>query len=163
IDLAHVAGPVALDQSGEIEQMDRDRGGDPWPGSRRRRADERHQRKRYQRRADRDEHRRGKRIERLLGRCVPAGVTGGREQRGVATFRARPMPTAAFAGRVLAYGIVTGLTAAVVSAPVVAYLFGGVTGSGSALVVAVFLQAGHQLLSASLSSGLMIEPIDKTL
>ena len=83
--------------------------------------------------------------------------------RGVATFRARPMPTAAFAGRVLAYGIVTGLTAAVVSAPVVAYLFGGVTGSGSALVVAVFLQAGHQLLSASLSSGLMIEPIDKTL
>jgi energy-coupling factor transport system substrate-specific component len=51
----------------------------------------------------------------------------------------------------------------VVSAPVVAYLFGGVTGSGSALVVAVFLHAGQQLLSASLSSGLAIEPIDKSL
>jgi energy-coupling factor transport system substrate-specific component len=83
--------------------------------------------------------------------------------RGVATFRARPIAKTAFAGRVVAYGIVTGLAAAVVSAPVVAYLFGGVTGSGSALVVAVFLQAGQQLLSASLSSGLTIEPIDKTL
>ena len=83
--------------------------------------------------------------------------------RGVATFRARPLPTFAFAARVLAYGIVTGLIAAVVSAPVVAYLFGGVTGSGSALVVAVFLKAGQELLSASLSSGLMVEPIDKTL
>jgi energy-coupling factor transport system substrate-specific component len=82
---------------------------------------------------------------------------------GAATFRARPTQPAAFAARVLMYGIITGLVAAVVSAPVVAYLFGGVTGSGSALVVAVFLQAGQQLLTASLSSGLTIEPIDKSL
>ena len=82
---------------------------------------------------------------------------------GAAIFRARPLQPAAFIARVLLYGVITGVTAAVVSAPVVAYLFGGVTGSGSALVVAVFLHAGQQLLSASLSSGLAIEPIDKSL
>jgi energy-coupling factor transport system substrate-specific component len=82
---------------------------------------------------------------------------------GAATFRARPMPTGAFAARVLVYGIVTGLIAAVVSAPVVAYLFGGVTGSGSTFIVALFLKAGQQLLSAALLSGLTAEPVDKTL
>jgi energy-coupling factor transport system substrate-specific component len=82
---------------------------------------------------------------------------------GVATYRARPMPTGAFAARVIGYGIVTGLVAAVVSAPVVAYLFGGVTGSGSTFIVALFLKAGQQLLSAALLSGLAAEPVDKTL
>jgi energy-coupling factor transport system substrate-specific component len=86
-------------------------------------------------------------------------VTGG----GAETFRVRPMRTRAFATRVLVYGIVTGLVAAVVSAPVVAYLFGGVTGSGSAFIVALFLRAGQEVLSAALFSGLASEPIDKTL
>ena len=66
-------------------------------------------------------------------------------------------------GASLVYGIVTGLVAAVVSAPVVAYLFGGVTGSGSTFIVALFLKAGQQVLSAALLSGLAAEPIDKTL
>jgi energy-coupling factor transport system substrate-specific component len=83
--------------------------------------------------------------------------------RGAATFRARPMPTPAFAARVLIYGIITGVVAAVVSAPVVAYLFGGVTGSGSAFIVALFLKAGQQVLSAALLSGLTADPVDKTL
>jgi energy-coupling factor transport system substrate-specific component len=82
---------------------------------------------------------------------------------GVATFRARPMPAGAFAARIVGYGIVTGLVAAIVSAPVVAYLFGGVTGSGSTFIVALFLKAGQQLLSAALLSGLAAEPVDKTL
>jgi energy-coupling factor transport system substrate-specific component len=82
---------------------------------------------------------------------------------GVATYRARPMPTGAFVARVVCYGIVTGLVAAIVSAPVVAYLFGGVTGSGSTFIVALFLKAGQQLLSAALLSGLAAEPVDKTL
>jgi energy-coupling factor transport system substrate-specific component len=82
---------------------------------------------------------------------------------GVATYRARPLPTASFAWRVLVYGIVTGLIAAIMSAPVVAYLFGGVTGSGSTFIVALFLKAGQQLLSAALLSGLAAEPVDKTL
>jgi energy-coupling factor transport system substrate-specific component len=82
---------------------------------------------------------------------------------GVETFRARPMRTAQFAATVLVMGIVTGVVAAVVSAPIVAYLFGGVTGSGSAFIVALFLKAGQQVLSAALLSGLASEPIDKTL
>ena len=82
---------------------------------------------------------------------------------GAAIYRARPMPTAAFVVRVVGYGIVTGLIAAVVSAPVVAYQFGGVTGSGSTFIVALFLKAGEQLLSAVLLSGLAAEPVDKTL
>jgi energy-coupling factor transport system substrate-specific component len=82
---------------------------------------------------------------------------------GAPTFRRRPMPTAAFAGRILLYGIVTGLAAAVVSAPVVAWLFGGVTGSGTTFIVALFLKAGHQLMNATLLSGFAAEPIDKTL
>jgi hypothetical protein len=46
---------------------------------------------------------------------------------------------------------------------VVAYLFGGITGSGSALIVAFFLKAGQQLLNAALLSGLAAEPVDKSL
>ena len=49
------------------------------------------------------------------------------------------------------------------SAPVVVYLFGGVTGSGSAFVVAFFLKTGQQLLKSALLAGLTTEPIDKTL
>jgi energy-coupling factor transport system substrate-specific component len=73
------------------------------------------------------------------------------------------MSTGPFAARVLAYGIVTGVVAALVSAPVVAYLFGGVTGSGSTFIVALFLKTGQQLMSAVLLSGLAAEPVDKTL
>ncbi len=64
---------------------------------------------------------------------------------------------------VIGYGILTGVVAAIVSAPVVVYLFGGVTGSGSALLVAFFLKTGHQLLNAALLSGFTAEPVDKTL
>lgn len=83
--------------------------------------------------------------------------------RGAETFRARPMNTPAFAVQVVLYGVLTGIVAAIVSAPIVAFLFGGVTGSGSAFIVALFLKAGQQLLEAAVLSGLTAEPIDKTL
>ena len=83
--------------------------------------------------------------------------------RGAVFFRTQPIPVGMFAVRVISYGVVTGIVAAVVSAPVVAYLFGGVTGSGSALVVAYFLKTGQQLMNATLLSGLTAEPIDKSL
>ena len=69
----------------------------------------------------------------------------------------------AFAGWVVLCGVVTGVVAAIVSAPVVAYLFGGVTGSGSAFVVAFFLTAGERLLQSTLYAGFTTEPVDKTL
>ena len=82
---------------------------------------------------------------------------------GAEVYRARPMRIGPFAWRVVFYGVVTGVVAAVVSAPVVAYLFGGVTGSGSTFIVALFLKAGQDLLNAALYSGLTHEPIDKPL
>jgi energy-coupling factor transport system substrate-specific component len=83
--------------------------------------------------------------------------------RAAEVFRARPIHAPTFVGNVLLYGIATGVIAAIVSAPVVAYLFGGVTGSGSAFLVALFLKTGEKLLNAAILSGLAAEPIDKTL
>jgi len=82
---------------------------------------------------------------------------------GADVYRARPMRIGAFAWRIVFYGVITGVVAAVVSAPVVAYLFGGVTGSGSTFIVALFLKAGQDLWNAALYSGLTHEPIDKPL
>jgi energy-coupling factor transport system substrate-specific component len=82
---------------------------------------------------------------------------------GTEIFRARPLDPLRFFGKVIVYGIVTGIVSAIVSAPVVVYLFGGVTGSGSAFVVAFFLKTGQQLLNSALFAGLTTEPIDKTL
>jgi len=79
------------------------------------------------------------------------------------TFRARPLRSSAFAVQVVLCGIVTGVVSAVVSAPVVVYLFGGITGSGSALVVALFLKDGLHLMSAAILSGLAADPLDKVL
>jgi energy-coupling factor transport system substrate-specific component len=79
-----------------------------------------------------------------------------------ARFRTDSMRKPIFWVRVAGLGILTGLVAAVVSAPVVVFLFGGVTGSGSAALVAFFLKTGHQLMRSALLSGLTAEPIDKT-
>ena len=83
--------------------------------------------------------------------------------RATETFRAQPLRPIPFFGRVIFYGVITGIASAIVSAPVVVWLFGGVTGSGSAFVVAFFLKAGQQLLDSALFAGLTTEPIDKTL
>jgi len=90
---------------------------------------------------------------------VSALLTG----RATDTFRARPLEPLRFFGKVILYGVITGIASAIVSAPVVVYLFGGVTGSGSAFVVAFFLKAGQQLLNSALLAGLTTEPVDKTL
>lgn len=79
------------------------------------------------------------------------------------TFRKSALRSVAFATRVVLCGIVLGVVSAVVSAPVVVYLFGGVTGSGSAFVVAFFLKTGQHLMSAAMLSGLANDPPDKIL
>jgi energy-coupling factor transport system substrate-specific component len=76
---------------------------------------------------------------------------------------AGPIARVSFWARLIPLGVATGLVAAIVSAPVVAYLFGGVTGSGSAALVAFFLKTGDQLMKAALMSGLTAEPVDKTI
>ena len=92
-----------------------------------------------------------------------AALTAFITARSAAVLATAPVASASFVGRVVGYGVMTGLVAAVVSAPVAVYLFGGVTGSGTALLIAFFLKAGNQLLNAALLSGLTAEPIDKTL
>jgi energy-coupling factor transport system substrate-specific component len=64
---------------------------------------------------------------------------------------------------VLLSGIGLGVVAGAVSAPVIVYLFGGITGSGASLIAAYLLATGQKLLNAVLLSGLAAEPIDKTL
>jgi hypothetical protein len=60
-------------------------------------------------------------------------------------------------------GVLTGLVAAILSAPIAAYVFGGVTGSGTDVIVAALRQGGSDVLSASLGQGLFSDPIDKTI
>ncbi len=60
-------------------------------------------------------------------------------------------------------GIGLGVVAAVISAPVIVYLFGGITGNGPSLIVAYLVASGKTILKSVILSGLSIEPIDKTL
>ena len=60
-------------------------------------------------------------------------------------------------------GIVTGIVAAFVSAPIASIAFGGVTGSGGDLIVAALRQGGADVFAASLGQGLFSDPIDKTI
>jgi hypothetical protein len=59
-------------------------------------------------------------------------------------------------------GLICGIVSAIISAPIAAVVFGGVTGSGTDLLVAAFQQAGADLSTAVLQQGLLSDPIDKT-
>ena len=62
---------------------------------------------------------------------------------------------------VVVAGAVTGVIAAILSAPIAANLFGGVTGAGTDFLVAFFRQQGADILSSSFQQGLISDPIDK--
>jgi energy-coupling factor transport system substrate-specific component len=59
-------------------------------------------------------------------------------------------------------GLLCGIVSAIISAPISSIVFGGVTGSGTDLLVAAFQQAGDDLGTAVLKQGLLSDPIDKT-
>ncbi|HYH92585.1 MAG TPA: hypothetical protein VD763_05440 [Candidatus Saccharimonadales bacterium] len=59
-------------------------------------------------------------------------------------------------------GLICGIVSAIISAPIAAIVFGGVTGSGTDLLVAAFQQGGADLQTAVLQQGLLSDPIDKT-
>lgn len=59
-------------------------------------------------------------------------------------------------------GLICGIVSAIISAPIAAIVFGGVTGSGTDLLVAAFQKAGADLQTAVLQQGLISDPIDKT-
>lgn len=58
-------------------------------------------------------------------------------------------------------GLLTGLTAAVLSAPIATYVFGGVMGSGTDAVVAMARSIGLDSLGANIAQGTFSDPIDK--
>jgi energy-coupling factor transport system substrate-specific component len=59
-------------------------------------------------------------------------------------------------------GLVTGLVAAVLSAPLSIACCGGVTGTGQDFLVAAFSQMGANIQVAALGQGAVADPIDKT-
>jgi len=65
--------------------------------------------------------------------------------------------------KVVLGGAITGLVAAVISAPIAAYVFGGVTGGGTDVLVAAFRQAGLDVLGASMAQGVASDPLDKVI
>ncbi|HLO34563.1 MAG TPA: hypothetical protein VK194_00710 [Candidatus Deferrimicrobium sp.] len=66
------------------------------------------------------------------------------------------------AAYVFVAGLVCGIISAIISAPIASVFFGGVTGSGTDVLVAAFQKAGDDLSSAVLKQGLLSDPIDKT-
>ena len=58
-------------------------------------------------------------------------------------------------------GVLTGTVAALMSAPIAANVFGGITGSGVDFIVAAFRQAGSDIQTATLQQGLLVDPFDK--
>jgi energy-coupling factor transport system substrate-specific component len=66
-------------------------------------------------------------------------------------------------GLIVLLGIGLGIVAGAVSAPIIAFVFGGITGAGASLIVAALLKAGSTLFQSVLASGIASEPIDKTL
>lgn len=61
------------------------------------------------------------------------------------------------------WGLVTGIIAAIISAPTAAYVFGGVTGSGTDLLVAAFRASGGNILASVMAQGAVSDPFDKML
>jgi hypothetical protein len=60
-------------------------------------------------------------------------------------------------------GLTCGIISAIISAPISALVLGGVTGSGTDLLVAAFQKTGSDLSTAVLQQGLASDPTDKTL
>jgi energy-coupling factor transport system substrate-specific component len=60
-------------------------------------------------------------------------------------------------------GFLISIAAAIVSAPVAAYMFGGATGTGIDALTLVFRGMGNSILQSAFLSGSVAEPIDKPL
>ncbi len=77
VDLTKIAGAIAFDQRGKIDQMDNDRRKQPGPRRRSRHAYQRCKRERYDTGAYGNQGRRRERIETNLYQRIPAGMACG--------------------------------------------------------------------------------------
>jgi hypothetical protein len=68
------------------------------------------------------------------------------------------MKNAGYAGLI---GLVTGVVAAILSAPTAAIVFGGVTGAGTDLLVAAFRASGASIIESTFAQGVVSDPFDK--
>lgn len=59
------------------------------------------------------------------------------------------------------FGILLGVIAAVVSAPITTYLFGGVSLAGADAITAFFKATGRNIISSVILGGLATDPVDK--
>lgn len=58
-------------------------------------------------------------------------------------------------------GLLTGIVGAALSAPIAAYVFGGVTGAGTDALVAIFQNFTNSIITANFLQGTVSDPIDK--
>jgi len=58
-------------------------------------------------------------------------------------------------------GLITGVAAAVLSAPTAAAIYGGVTGAGTDMIVAALRATGASVLQATFGQGIVSDPLDK--
>jgi len=65
--------------------------------------------------------------------------------------------------RVIISGVGLGIIAAIISAPVIIFVFQGATGNGAALLTSIFIKMGNQIVNSIFMSGFSIEPLDKTI
>ena len=59
------------------------------------------------------------------------------------------------------WGASVGIVGAALSAPISAYMFGGVTGGGTDVMVALFRASGLSIVAAAFGQGLSVDPLDK--
>ncbi len=64
-------------------------------------------------------------------------------------------------GKTAAAGLITGVISALLSAPIAAYVFGGVTGTGADRIVNIFLNEGLNMIGANLAQAAVSDPLDK--
>ncbi len=60
-------------------------------------------------------------------------------------------------------GVISGSITALISAPVAAYVYGGVTGTGTDFLVNLFTSYGLNMLGANMAQGAVSDPLDKLL
>ncbi len=65
--------------------------------------------------------------------------------------------------RAIIAGVITGFIAALISAPIYTYVSGGVTGSGTDVITAVFRNAGFGILPSAFAQGVSSDPLDKAI
>ncbi len=88
-------------------------------------------------------------------------VAGGLARAGV--FRNSPEPHSIMknVSKVVVAGVLVGVISATVSTPIAAYLFNGLTGGGTDLVVAFFEAHGFSILLSTWLQSLSVDPYDK--